>query len=140
MLDWELERISKELARDIDKKKKTLHQNATLCRLVIKTIDSDGWKKIISPMLDKMIEDIVGGKHNGRWNAGMLHKAKTDEKREYYIGYKQALIDLYNRINNYVEQLPKTERMLKAINENEQKAKVYKRPMLDSPYAEETRI
>lgn len=134
MLDWELDKVNSILAKDVDKKKAAIHENIIICRKVAKTLKTEGWQRIIEPMMARMIEDIVGGKVNGKWKSGLISTAKKDEKREYYIGYKQALIDLWNRIAMYEEQLQKNEKMLERIQKNEEKSKTYKQPLEESPY------
>jgi hypothetical protein len=101
------------------------------CDSVEKTITSDGWKNIIGPLLDKMITDITGGKlANGKWVGGLLDRARKDERREFYIGYKQALIDLHTRINAY----PNNAKVLKDKRESlirQQKNDKTSIPMVD---------
>ena len=81
-----------------------LERDVSICRKVVTTLETQGWKDVIAPLIDKMIIDIVGGKIKGKWVSGLLNRAKSEEKREYYIGYKQALIDLHNRTHAYEVQ------------------------------------
>ncbi len=87
---------------------KKLNETVSTCERVAQTVGTNGWIEIIAPLIDKMIMDITGGKTiDGRWYSGMLDKARKDERREYYIGYKQALIDLHRRIYAYVDAIPR---------------------------------
>lgn len=75
--------------------------------------------------------DIVGGKVGDTWISGKLDRAKTDEKREFYIGAKQALIELIGRIKFHKTQLPLLEERLKEMK----KPAKYRMPMEDTRYA-----
>ena len=90
------------------KELKRLNEIMSLCERVAQTLSTSGWREIIEPLMDKMITDIAGCKMpNGRWHGGLLDKARKDERREYYIGYKQALVDLHKRIYGYVDSVPR---------------------------------
>lgn len=91
------EDINIRISSDINK----LNETIRTCRLVEETLDTKGWTEVVEPLLDKMINDLLGSKVNGKWNGGILDRARKDEKREFYIGYKQALIDLHTRIYAY---------------------------------------
>ena len=89
---------------------KELSEISSICQKVATTLSSPGWTEAIEPLIDKMITDITGCKmKNGRWHGGLLTKARTDEKREFYIGYKQALIDLHRRVYAYNDSLKRYE-------------------------------
>ena len=135
LTDWDLNQVNNKLVKEISEKRKQINSAIEICRKVTSTVQSDGWKDVVSPMIDKSITDIVGGKTNGKWDAGLLTKPRTDERREYYVGYKQALIDFHNRVLNYQEQLSKYEKMLERIKKSETKKKKYKHPFEGSRYA-----
>jgi hypothetical protein len=87
-----------------------LNETKALCDRVAQTLSTAGWKEIIEPLIDKSISDITGCKMaNGRWHGGLLDKARKDERREYYIGYKQALVDLHRRVYGYVDAIKRLE-------------------------------
>ena len=109
-----------------------LNKDLKICNKVQETVNTDGWKSIISPLIDKSIIDVLGGQIDGKWVSGLLDRAKKDERREYYIGYKQALIDLSQRINFFLEQIPLKQDELKHMSEKKNK---YIQPMENSPYA-----
>jgi len=90
----------------IDTDIKTIAQKIQVCRKVKETVDTPGWSEIISPIIDRMIIDVCGGKLGDTWTGGKIDRARKDERREFYIGYKQALIDLHTRIMFHVKQLP----------------------------------
>ena len=75
------------------------------CQRVSATLGSRGWVEIVEPLIDKMIGDVTGSKVEGRWSGGLLDRARKDERREFYVGYKQALIDLHTRIYAYVNNI-----------------------------------
>lgn len=113
----------------INESEKKLNKSLSICRAVKETVESDGWKNTIAPLLDKMIIDIVGGKIGDVWSSGKLDRAKKEERREFYVGYKQALIDLHGRIMFHLQQLPMVEDNLKALQlEKEER---YRIPLVD---------
>lgn len=113
-----------------------LKEDLKLCNKVRQTVSSEGWQEVIGPLIDKTIIDVVGGKIDGKWVSGYIDKARKDEKREYYIGYKQAMIDLYQRIYNYIDQIPLKEDEAKRMLESPADKVV---PLSDSPYYPEDR-
>ena len=73
---------------------------------IIETLKTKGWKDIISPLLDKMIIDVLGQKQNGRWHNGSLDsKILGEERAKVLISYKRALTDLHCYIYQYVDSL-----------------------------------
>ena len=118
----------------VNEEVKKLGRQITVCQKVSETLTSDGWRDILEPLIDRMITDTVGGKIGDTWVSGKLDRARTDERREFYIGYKQALIDFLGRARFHLTQLPVLEekaRML--IKEKEQPRFIP--PMGDSRYA-----
>jgi hypothetical protein len=90
----------------VEKRIKELNELIAACQRVKQTVETQGWQTIVEPLIDKTITDITGCKmKNGRWHSGLLDKARKDERREYYIGYKQALIDLHRRTYAYVDSI-----------------------------------
>lgn len=75
--------------------------------------------------------DIVGSKVDGVWYGGLLDRARKEEKREYYIGYKQALIDLHLRIYAYKKALKVTEDKRNRLVEEKHSGKKFTVPLLD---------
>lgn len=57
---------------------------------------SDAWTEIIHEQWERTIADIVGGKVDGVWLKGKLKGYQKDEEIKYYLGYKDALVDFYN--------------------------------------------
>jgi len=104
----------------VNESEKKLNKSLAICRAVKETLDSDGWKNTISPLLDRMIVDTVGGKVGDVWVSGKLDRAKKEERREFYVGYKQALMDLHGRIMFHLTQLPMIEDNLKALQDEKQ--------------------
>ena len=114
LIDSRVERINKEIA---------------ICQEVQNTIDSNGWKKTIGPLIDRMIIDTVGGKIGDSWVSGKLDRAKKDEKREFYIGYKQSLIDLHSRLMFHISQLQVLKDQLIMLKKDKEER--YKVPLVD---------
>lgn len=106
-----------------------LNKQLEICRRVKDTIESDGWKNTILPTLDRMIIDTVGGKIGDTWVSGKLDRAKKEERREFWIGYKQALMDLHSRVMFHLQQLPILEDNLKELQK--EKEERYRVPLVD---------
>jgi hypothetical protein len=114
----------------VEKRIKELNEVVSVCNKVKTTLETDGWKDIIEPLIDKTITDITGCKMpNGRWHGGLLDRAKKDEKREFYIGYKQALIDFHRRIWAYTDSIKRIEEERGQLVSGSKKA--YTTPMID---------
>ena len=74
---------------------------------VKKTLETDGWVKILEPLLNKMIIDVIGGIDNGRWHNGSVdEKGLGEEESKVLIAYKRGLVDLHRYIYQYVDPLP----------------------------------
>ena len=104
----------------VNESEKKLNKSLTICREVKETLNSNGWKNTISPLLDRMIIDTVGGKLGDVWVSGKLDRAKKEERREFYVGYKQALMDLHGRVMFHLQQLPMIEDNLKALQKDKE--------------------
>ena len=113
----------------VNESEKKTNKSLAICRAVKETVESDGWKNTIGPLIDKMIIDVVGGKIGDVWSSGKLDRAKKEERREFYIGYKQALMDLHGRTMFHVQQLPMLEENLVQIQK--EKEERYRIPMVD---------
>jgi len=106
-------------------------KDLVVCNSVKTTLETEGWKNVIKPLIDKAIIDVLGGQIDGRWVSGLIDRAKKDERREFYIGYKQALVDLDMRINNYIDQIVLKEDELKRVLAEEER---FIGPYENSPY------
>jgi hypothetical protein len=89
----------------VEQEVKKANEDLKRCQLVEAVVLSEGWKSVIEPLIDKTIMDITGGKVNDKWYGGLLDRAKKDERREFYIGYKQAMIDFHGRVQAYVKAI-----------------------------------
>lgn len=124
--DTEL-RLNEELKR--------LNDTLRTCKLIEETLKTAGWQEVIEPLIDKTLGDILGAKLGGRWHGGLIDRAKKDERREYYVGYKQALIDLHRRIYAYADNVKNYEDRKDALV-NKSKPK-YTVPMKDMRYGKD---
>ena len=115
-----------------DENQKKLLRDISICQKVKDTVDSSGWQDIIGPILDKMIIEILGGKVEGVWLSGKVDRARKDERREFYIGAKQILVDFHTRVMNHIRQLPILEEQLKLSKKDQEKG--YRVPMQDTRY------
>jgi hypothetical protein len=105
---------------------------------VASTIDSPGWQEVIQPMLDKMLEDVVGFKRGKKWVPGLLQKSEDANHMEYWVGYKQALIDFHNRTWHFVLRQKALEEKIKMLVERGSKPD--KQPFAGSKYASEVKL
>ena len=79
-------------------------------RKVNEMLESDGWKEIIEPMLDKMISDVIGAKEEGRWHNGSISLSSVGtEEAKSLIAYKRALTDFHNYVYDIVETSEQSE-------------------------------
>ena len=120
----------------LNEQAKGLSKKLTACRSVKRVLTQKGWRNILQPLLDAMIGDTVGWKRGKIYVNGHLCKP-ADQHYEYYVGYKQALMDFNNRIWNYVESIETLNKQIKNL-EIEAKEPVDKyviNPMMEGPYA-----
>ena len=90
-------------------------------RIVKDMVESDGFQKVVGPMLDKMIVDVLGQKENGRWHNGSIGDARLGEERlRSLCAYKRALTDFHAYLYNYIDQLPKFEKEYSDIVKDEE--------------------
>lgn len=118
-----------EHAELINAEEQRVGKEISICQEVKATIESKGWQDIIGPTIDRMIIDVVGGKLGDVWVSGKLDRAKKEERREFHIGYKQALIDLHGRVMFHLQQLPMLEEQIKMLQED--KKERYRIPLVD---------
>lgn len=84
---------------------KQLAQLIDIGEQVKQMTETDGWK-IIEPLLNKMIFDVMGGLENGRWHNGSLDtKDLGEEHARELIAYKRALVDFHKYIYQYIDPL-----------------------------------
>ena len=111
--------------REIDKK---LVDNAKMLK---QTMETDGWRQIVSPLLDKMIVDIVGFKRDsGEWMSGSYGDKRLGEiKADRLLWYRQALIEFNKHLFSYFRTGKGAQERLKKVRKTKSKT-----PMLDSKY------
>jgi hypothetical protein len=107
---------------------KQLNAKLTLCRLVSSFLKKKAWKTIIQPLIDEMIADTIGGKRGNIYRNNLLAKPEAQNK-EYLIGYKQALMDLNNRIWSYPESIEPLQGQIKLLEERAKAPDRYNIPM-----------
>lgn len=112
-------------------------ERLTAAKKVEGTLATEGWE-VIQALIDKMIQDTIGGKKGDLYQPGLLAKPETTEKKDYFIGYKQALMDLHNRIWNYKLQVKTLEDTIKNLIRNAEKEEEYYQDSKYSPGENET--
>jgi len=118
-----------EHAELINAEEQRVNKEISICQEVKTTVESPGWKNTIGPLLDRLITEVLGGKLGDTWVGGKLDRARKDERREFWIGYKQALIELHGRVMFHLQQLPVLEDRVKALQED--KKERYRVPLVD---------
>jgi hypothetical protein len=124
--------LDKELK--LQERARALNRKLTACRSVKRVLNQKGWRTILQPLLDAMITDVLGGKRGNMYTSGAVSKP-DDKSIEYYIGYKQALIDFNNRVWNYVESMQILSDQIKKLEEQAGEPEKYINPMMEGPYA-----
>lgn len=121
----------------MDDQQKQDNLNIKVGRWVKETLETEGWKKVIGPILDKMIEDVIGTKKDGRWDAGSFgDKRLTEAKAQNLLWYRQALIEFHERVMDNLD-------IAKNSKDSKKQFKVtyeYKVPWKGSSYADSSGI
>jgi hypothetical protein len=99
------------------------------------TLATNGWVEVIGPLLDKMIIDVLGGMENGRWHNGSLDRSRKDERKEFLLGYKAALVNLHSAVYSYLDEAETAKETIKDLNAEATAA--YEIPMTSGPYSME---
>lgn len=124
---------------DQERRLQRLHNREECQQLIVlgdkvkTTLDTNGWKEVIGPLLDKMIIDVLGGQENGRWHNGSLDRSRKDEKKEFLLGYKAALVNLHSAVYSYLDEAETARSTIKELDE--EAAAQYEIPMTTGDYA-----
>lgn len=118
----------------LNEQAKALNKKLTACRSVKRVLVQKGWRDILQPLLEAMISDVVGWKKGKIYVNGHLCKP-ADQHYEYYVGYKQALMDFNNRIWNYVESIETLQKQIENLETKAKEPDKYINPMMEGPYA-----
>lgn len=80
------------------------------------------WTKSVQPLLDKMIQDTIGGVgKDGLWSPGIVGQPEGKMySTDYLLGYRMGLIDFNNRLRT---QQTKVIKIKKQIEELQKPAK-----------------
>lgn len=80
--------------------KEQLRQYAYHLKEMMKT---DGWK-IFHTHWEFMMRSVLGGEINGQWISGKLRGSNIAANEiQYYIGYRDALMELYDSIQSTIK-------------------------------------
>lgn len=119
-----------EPTRHLDDKELKFSEQLTTCKKVKAMAETKGWEEVMGPYINGMIGGIMGQrKSNGVWAKGKVHGARTDERREYYIGYMNACMDILNSVQNYINNIEVKEKAIERLEVQRQKGT--KVPMVD---------
>jgi len=69
------------------------------------TLNTNGWKLFIKPLLDDMIKNVVGGQDGDRWMGGVYKDDNhTGLSLENLMAFKQALIEFNESVYNMIDR------------------------------------
>ena len=107
-------------------------QHVKHARWLNETMQTDGWKNIVEPLIDKMIRDVVGyKKDNGEWVSGSFGDSRIGEaKATNLLWYREALINLNNHLHSYFKVAEMAKKRLEAKNKKTKSV----HPMKNSRY------
>jgi len=121
----------------LNERAKILNKKLTACRSVKRVLTQKGWREVLQPLLEAMINDVVGYKQGNKYINGALCKPQ-EINYEYFIGYKQALMDFNNRAWNYVDSMGMINQQIKNLEAQARGEEKYINPMMEGPYAAES--
>lgn len=113
-----------------DKHKQILAKKLSDCEKVSKTLQTEGWKDVIEPLLNAMIEDCTGRKKGSRWIKGTVHSDPN------IVHYQHALITFYNKLADYIDAVDMIREELVSLN----KPKMLVTPIQRSKYATKGKV
>lgn len=103
--------------RNIDNDEKRLNEQLNACFKVKTMMETQGWQELVGPWIKRKIGGVLGEElPNGSFKKGKVQNARQDEQREYYIGYLNALMDVYNHIVNHEKAIETKQDALKRID------------------------
>ena len=112
--------------------KQNLYKKLRVASIVKETLDTKGWKEILGPLLEKRIKSVCGYKNEkGLYIDGYIDKPL--ESPEYYRGYKQGLMDVWNDAYLHLGAIDKLNEQIKDIVDTKEPED--KQPMKDTRYA-----
>lgn len=91
--------------------------------------ESEVWRVIVEPLINESIASVCGRKSGGRWHHGSITRNWTDDKLGFYSGYQKGLMDLENRLIDFIRA--KDQLGLKRKEEEQQLKQPFINPFLD---------
>ena len=102
--------------------------------LVENLFKSEEWRTIAQPLLEESIASVTGRKTNGRYYHGSFTKGHADGIGVYLSGYQCGLMDLHNRLLDFIDMKNITLKRLKDEKLDEKAVMV--NPFMESTDAE----
>lgn len=68
--------------------------------MVEELYQTEAWREIVLPLLQEGVASVSGRFTNGRFHHGDL--TRSNEGRDFLAGYQKGLMDLNNRIHDFV--------------------------------------
>ena len=97
-------------------------------------LSTNEWTEVIEPLLNKMIIDVLGGMENGRWHNGSLDRSRKEERKEFLLGYKAALVNFHSEVYSYLDEAINAKETIKELND--EAVAQFEIPMTTGDYAE----
>lgn len=82
-------------------------------------IEGKPWKTTVQPLIDKMIDDTIGGKReDGTYMHGLIGEQRYDA--QYLLGYRMAIMDFNNRIRLTAASYEKLKEQMRDLKEDKE--------------------
>ena len=108
----------------MSEKKRDLYRKLKIAKEVEQVTKNTAWNEVMEPWLNKAIQECVGGKDTcekglPRWRGGQVQLYSDEGKTRYFMARKQALMDFYNMIYNYVRSAEGLKNQIKKMEAQE---------------------
>lgn len=102
-------------------------------QLLNETIETQGWLKIVKPLLDKMIVDVIGAQDGNFWDPGSFgDKRLGDVKADRLLWYRQALMEFNNHVYSIILAGEQAQQRLQEFEANQKEP--FQNPMVKGDY------
>lgn len=91
-------------------------------------LQSEIWRDIVQPLISEGVASVSGRLTNGRYYDGDLTRDSV-HSRDYLAGYQKGLMDLNNRLNDFVVERDKLAR--RKVEEQSAARQPYVNPFLE---------
>ena len=89
-------------------------------RAIKEMSETDGWKTVMLPLLNKSISDCIGGYEDGEWTDALIGTKFGDPELPYIMAYRRALILVTRFVSEISSQLDILEKEYKTLSEDKE--------------------